>query len=144
LALISDPPFFPSDHDDHDHDHGAIGRTKYNAAVDDRSPVGKSPTSTPQSDALAIGLSVAVGICGLIFAAVLVFYIYLRRSHVRLRGSRGDIQELTTHAHMNGDVEGMANGFGHEDSANPIQVKKLFIVICSLFNTDKSDTKPKN
>ena len=69
----------------------------------------------------------AVVICGLIFAAVLGFYIYLRRSQASSTGSRGDIQELTTHAHTNGDIEGMGQGFGPED-ASPIQVR--LIILC--------------
>jgi hypothetical protein len=52
--------------------------------------------------------------------SVLAFYIHLRRS--QSRGSRGDIQELTTHAHLNGDIETMANGFATEDAA-PVKVK---------------------
>ncbi len=55
-----------------------------------------------------------------IFFSVLGFYIHLRRSQTQ--GSRGDIQELTTHAHLNGDVETMANGFATEDAA-PVKVK---------------------
>jgi hypothetical protein len=86
------------------------------------------PTSTTGTDSLAIGLSVAVVICGLIFTAVLGFYIYLRRGQAGSTGSRGDIQELTTHAHSNGDIEAIGKGFGPED-ASPIQVR---IIIQSL------------
>ena len=115
---------FRSDDDDHDHDHAAIRRTKYATAsgpeVDDWSPIPK-PAAAP-TDNLAIGLSIAVAILALVFAGVLAFYIYLRRSHIRLRGSRGDIQELTTHVHMNGDAEAIPNGFAHDESASPVQV----------------------
>jgi hypothetical protein len=82
------------DDDDHDHDHAAIRRTKYAtvAAADDRDlPAIPKPTVAP-TDTLAIGLSIAVAVLGLVFAGVLAFYVYLRRSHIRLRGSRGDIQ----------------------------------------------------
>ena len=119
--------YFASDDDDHDHDHdhAAIRRTKYATAsgpeINDWSPISK-PTAAP-TDNLAIGLSIAVAILALVFAGVLAFYIYLRRSHIRLRGSRGDIQELTTHAHMNRDAEAVPNGIAHEESGSPVQVQ---------------------
>ena len=58
------------------------------------------------------------------FPSVLAFYVHLRRSQSRHAGSRGDIQELTTHAHLNGDVETMANGFATEDAA-PVKVSAI-------------------
>ena len=50
--------------------------------------------------------------------------MHLRRSQSRHAGSRGDIQELTTHAHLNGDIETMANGFATEDAA-PVKVSAV-------------------
>ena len=63
--------FFPDeDYHDHDlgdvHDHG-VRRIKMKPVSDGRTIVTPTPVSG-QSDALAIGLSVAVAICGLIFA----------------------------------------------------------------------------
>jgi len=62
---------FP-DEDYHDHDHGdvhdhGVRRIKTKPVSDGRTIATPTPVSG-QSDALAIGLSVAVAICGLVFA----------------------------------------------------------------------------
>ncbi len=84
------------DHDhDHEHERGhKKTRLTYDIHKEDHGQGG---------DHLAIGLSVACVIFGLILAAVFLFYVYLRWTTyqgARSRGSRGDMQELTPTHHF--------------------------------------------
>jgi endothelial-specific receptor tyrosine kinase len=84
------------DHDDHDDDHGS--RKKGLTLRDNHDH--HDDKAGGHGDNLAIGLSVAIAIFGVILAMVVIFYAYLRWTTykgARSRGSRGDVQELTTH-----------------------------------------------
>ena len=79
--------------DNHDHDHG------HDHDHDEHKEHEHHDEMSEDDETLSFGLSVAIGIMSVLLVCILAFYAFLRYSTYRRknRGSRGDIQELTTH-----------------------------------------------
>ena len=102
--------FHNHDHD-HDHDHDQDHDEK------DHDHNGKKMSEGDQT--LSLGLSVAIGVMSIVFISILAFYGYLRYTSYMRRssGSRGDVQELTTHISSIDTEAGAVSNFAFDNDS---------------------------